>query len=114
MACSGCPQNWPIRKRSLVLVPNRTAGRAPSTKLYLRLLLLLVLQVLVTKVGEEATNQNETVQTDTEAGAVAARGRRAGGSRLSLGGRVTGLAEKLVVVFFPVWAIAFGPNLPGA
>lgn len=62
----------------------------------LRLLLLLGLEVLVTEVGSETTDQDDTVQTDTEAGrVVVGRGSR-GGSGVSLGGRVAGLVYRLV------------------
>lgn len=62
----------------------------------LRLLLLLGLEVLVTEVGSETTDQDDTVQTDTEAGGVVVGGGGGGGRGLSLGGRVAGLTSRLV------------------
>lgn len=57
----------------------------------LSLLLLLGLEVLVTEVGSETTNKDDTVQTNTEAGRVVAVGGRGRGSGVSLGSRVAGL-----------------------
>ena len=62
----------------------------------LRLLLLLGLEVLIPEVGSETTDQDDTVQTDTEAGGVVVGGRSRGGSGVSLGGRVAGLVYRLV------------------
>lgn len=64
----------------------------PNNRLNLRSLALLRLHVLVSKVAGEATDENESVESNTHASAVVAVGSSSFGSGSGLGGRVASLS----------------------